>query len=231
MTLKFPAVGQAFGLLFFVEDAGPAPGRNRYWKMICQCGNSKVSRSDSIKRGTATSCGCAQKKASRDASMLDLAGAVYGRLTVLSWAGISKSCGSIWLCRCACGTEKTVTGHALRRGATVSCGCAKNDLPGLMPKEFLQKNNARTVNYRAKQANAGGSFSGEQVARLFDLQRGCCAWCAVALTPSFHRDHKVALHLGGSNDISNIELLCPTCNTRKSFKDQIAWANENGKLI
>ena len=36
-----------------------------------------------------------------------------------------------WLCRCDCGTEKTVLGGNLKRGTTVSCGCKhKNDLTG-----------------------------------------------------------------------------------------------------
>ena len=47
----------------------------------------------------------------------------------------------------------------------------------------------------------------------------------------FHRDHRVALANGGTNDIGNIELLCGSCNQRKSAKDEIAWANENGRLL
>lgn len=31
----------------------------------------------------------------------------------------------MWVCRCDCGKETTVTGYALRQGTTVSCGCKK----------------------------------------------------------------------------------------------------------
>lgn len=47
----------------------------------------------------------------------------------------------------------------------------------------------------------------------------------------FHRDHRTALVNGCTNDIGNIELLCGPCNQRKSAKDEIAWANENGRLL
>jgi 5-methylcytosine-specific restriction endonuclease McrA len=39
------------------------------------------------------------------------------------------------------------------------------------------------------------------------------------------------LSRGGSNDISNIELLCERCNLRKHAKDPIDWAQENGLLV
>jgi hypothetical protein len=51
----------------------------------------------------------------------NIAGEVFGKLTVLEYAGRAK-----WHCRCACGTKTTVHGQSLRRGATRSCGCAQN---------------------------------------------------------------------------------------------------------
>lgn len=77
----------------------------------------------------------------------------------------------------------------------------------------------------------GGSFTAAQIADLYAKQRGCCANCGVKLGEAFHRDHKVALHLGGSNDITNIELLCQPCNNKKHAKDAVRWANENGRLL
>ena len=52
----------------------------------------------------------------------DLTGKTFTRWTVLSFQGTSRK-GSVWLCRCACGTEKTVTGETLRNGQSKSCGC------------------------------------------------------------------------------------------------------------
>lgn len=68
---------------------------------------------------------------------VDRSGHIYGRLTVVAYAG--KSGGNkLWLCRCACGTLKTFHGGNLQSGASQSCGCwhkevvsrIRNDLRG-----------------------------------------------------------------------------------------------------
>jgi len=49
----------------------------------------------------------------------------FGRLVVVSYAGVrSKQCPvSLWTCKCDCGTEKVVRSDLLKRGLTKSCGC------------------------------------------------------------------------------------------------------------
>lgn len=59
-------------------------------------------------------------------ALINLAGARFGRLTVLS-RGENKGKKPGWLCRCDCGAEKTVNGSDLRGGAVQSCGCLRND--------------------------------------------------------------------------------------------------------
>ena len=58
----------------------------------------------------------------------DLTGKVFGRLTVLSFAGMSKWHTSMWLCRCECGSEKSILANALKTGNTRSCGCLQPDV-------------------------------------------------------------------------------------------------------
>lgn len=58
---------------------------------------------------------------------IDMSGRIFGILTVLGRDGITK-CGAIkWLCRCECGSEKSIDGVSLRRGASKSCGCTTYD--------------------------------------------------------------------------------------------------------
>lgn len=57
---------------------------------------------------------------------LNLIGQKFGRLTVLSQV-TPISGQSVWLCRCDCGTERKVRGERLKRGATQSCGCLRNE--------------------------------------------------------------------------------------------------------
>lgn len=52
----------------------------------------------------------------------DLAGRVFGRLTVVRRDGSDRD-GARWLCKCLCGSDRTVPGVRLRSGHTRSCGC------------------------------------------------------------------------------------------------------------
>lgn len=62
-----------------------------------------------------------------------------------------------------------------------------------------------------------GTYTYHDVISLYAMQQGRCAafWCAIELNGSYHVDHIVALAKGGSNDASNLQLLCPTCNLSK----------------
>ncbi|MBD2201542.1 hypothetical protein H6G33_09305 [Calothrix sp. FACHB-1219] len=55
--------------------------------------------------------------------IIDITGQVFGRLTVIKQIGFNKDRRALWLCKCSCGNETTVTGKALRAGTTRSCGC------------------------------------------------------------------------------------------------------------
>lgn len=55
---------------------------------------------------------------------IDVRGKTFGRLTALFESGRSRR-EILWRCRCSCGTEVDVRSYSLRRGLTVSCGCAK----------------------------------------------------------------------------------------------------------
>lgn len=54
----------------------------------------------------------------------------FGRLTVLRYAGRTRSRISRWECRCECGTIVVVAGTSLTRGGTRSCGCLQRELVG-----------------------------------------------------------------------------------------------------
>jgi len=49
---------------------------------------------------------------------IDLTGQKFGEWEVIEYSGYSK-----WLCRCSCGTEKSVEAYDLKKGKTKSCGC------------------------------------------------------------------------------------------------------------
>jgi len=51
---------------------------------------------------------------------------------------------------------------------------------------------------------------------LFTKQKGKCMYCGRRRTKrELHIDHKNPVARGGSNSLSNLQLLCSECNTRK----------------
>lgn len=59
--------------------------------------------------------------------LIDITGQRYGRLLVLKRFGRNASKQTLWLCRCDCGNEVSVTGSHLKNGDTRSCGCLHNE--------------------------------------------------------------------------------------------------------
>jgi len=69
------------------------------------------------------------------------------------------------------------------------------------------------------------------VVRLGEAQRWMCAVCNVDITKDYHLDHIQPLARGGKHEPKNLQLLCPSCNVRKSAKDPIKFMQEKGFLL
>ena len=61
-----------------------------------------------------------------DPRFINLTGNVFGRLTVLSYAG-KRGATKLWLCRCECGATTIVQRSNLVGGSTQSCGCLQSE--------------------------------------------------------------------------------------------------------
>ena len=48
-----------------------------------------------------------------------------------------------------------------------------------------------------------------------------CGHCGTLLDATYEVDHKQALMHGGTNDVSNLEALCPNCHRKKTTKDRL----------
>lgn len=58
----------------------------------------------------------------------DIIGQKFGRLTVIARHPVnSNDRKARWICKCDCGNEIVVTGKALRKGTTQSCGCLRRE--------------------------------------------------------------------------------------------------------
>lgn len=94
-------------------------------------------------------------------------------------------------------------------------------------KENPEVNRIGARKRRAVVRGCEGTHTKAQISELLSEQQGKCVYCKVALTKC-HADHILPLALGGSNWISNIQLLCPTCNQRKHAKHPAVFAKEMG---
>ncbi len=94
-----------------------------------------------------------------------------------------------------------------------------------------ERRREKTAIRRARKHNASGRYTTNQIVNLLKRQNSKCANCLCSIKQGYHVDHISPLSRGGSNDITNIQLLCPSCNMRKGSKDPIEWARSQGRLL
>jgi 5-methylcytosine-specific restriction endonuclease McrA len=89
-------------------------------------------------------------------------------------------------------------------------------------------------NRRAREYGSGGKLSQGLFEKLFNLQKGKCPVCKIALSnvkPRSPMDHITSLFNGGANEDWNIQILCQPCNRQKSAKDPTDFMQERGFLL
>ena len=116
---RIDLTNQRFGSLTAIEIAPPfiQPSGKKVsaWKCQCDCGNTVNVRTDNLRNGHTTSCGCA-------CGRVDITGKQFGRLTVSHYVGDGQ-----WECKCECGNRVVVRTYNLNSGNTKSCGCLQKD--------------------------------------------------------------------------------------------------------
>lgn len=162
--VRLDLVGQKFGRLKVLSYAYTKGGK-ALWNCLCDCGNTAIVSTDSLRSGDTTSCGCRKKEVAIEnikgqrKKTIPMIGKRFGRLLVLDQA---ENIGKLlaYRCRCDCGNEIIVRGESLRRNNTKSCGC--------LAKE-VQRETGRCSKGRVS-ANAV-DLTGERFGRLFVLER------------------------------------------------------------
>jgi hypothetical protein len=117
-------VGERFGRLVVIYRV---PGSNPIkYHCKCDCGKEVDIVKYGLLKGDTRSCGCLKSELLRKRASKDLVGKRFGRLTVLSKAGMYNG-QQKWLCKCDCGNTTEVITSYLTTGDTKSCGCYKID--------------------------------------------------------------------------------------------------------
>ena len=115
--------GQRFGRWTVLDRYERIPPKGEMkWLCRCDCGTQRYVRERSLRYGGSLSCGCFQREQAAQMRSKDLAGQVFGELTVLKKVESPEGTGTWWLCRCACGGECTVQSSLLTGGRKRHCG-------------------------------------------------------------------------------------------------------------
>lgn len=76
--------------------------------------------------------------------IIDLTNLKFGKWNIL-YKDISNKKGNYWICRCECGTIKSVLSKNLREGKSLSCGCIKREK---LKQNRIQPNDINEVGNR-----------------------------------------------------------------------------------
>lgn len=120
--------------------------RGVYFNCVCECGEKRIHRFNSLKSGHVKSCGCI--KFNNPLNYEDLSGMEFGRLKVIrrdiDRDSKMKRKGNVhWVCQCNCGNKKLIsaTGYQLKKGRVKSCGCYASEVLSERNKKYSSKTN------------------------------------------------------------------------------------------
>lgn len=118
--------GQRFGRLVALNPAGKDHWKKTLWVCRCDCGNRSKVRTQQLRDGKSTSCGCLTRErtsAARLRAAQDLTGETFGILTIVGREGRDAKGSTLWRGNCACGGEWIGKAGSIVIGERFSCGC------------------------------------------------------------------------------------------------------------
>ena len=115
--------GQRFGRLTVLKRHSENIDNRPAWLCQCDCGNTKIVSGHSLREHYTKSCGCLNREiASQRMEKPFVIGEKIGSWTILKKDLNIHHSYTYWICKCDCGTIKSVSSHSLRTGESKSCG-------------------------------------------------------------------------------------------------------------
>lgn len=180
-------VGQKFGKLLVLEKTDKRLHNSIMWKCICDCGNTKITNTKFLTRGAVKSCGCLPHNRGKNSKIVpikvDLTGKVFGKLKVISVAGVNKHSHRTWNCLCECGNSRIISTNQLNSGKHKSCGCfgvksgnrRGKDVYNFCGYEDISGTKWGTIKFGATVRNLVFEIDKEFIWNLFEKQNRKCA--------------------------------------------------------
>ena len=145
MGKKINEIGNVYGRLTVIEEAGKNKENRTLWLCQCECGNKKIIPGTNLRKGTTKSCGCLSKDVflqhvQERFEEKNLVGQRFGRLLVIEKTEKRQYGKVIYKCQCDCGNICEVCSNSLVSNLTKSCGClSKEKLKEHAEKMALEK--------------------------------------------------------------------------------------------
>ena len=183
----------------------------------CDCWKEVSPYLQKLEIWETTSCWCNRNNPAINRSTV-LVWEKYNRLTILIWEDTRKWRRYVNV-KCDCWTCKQVELYSLRSWWTKSCWC--------LNKEKIKRNKKTRDRVRLVSAKRRAIKKSQSdwtldwlIWRLFipillDNQIWECNLCWCDIVDNYHIDHIYPLSKWWIHWISNIQLLCPTCNMKK----------------
>jgi len=94
-------------------------------------------------------------------------------------------------------------------------------------KQYRAKNPDKVREWnQTRHKRKTGKLPRGTITNLMTEQNKECNICKIDIEHKYHMDHIYPLAKGGKHEPCNIQLLCPSCNMRKSAKDPIEFLKE-----
>lgn len=122
--MKLDLTGNKYGRLTVLGDVGKRTKSGKVlWHCLCECGTVTFVRTDHLKNGSITSCGCLNEEKKRE-RFKDLTGSETDNFKIVDRA-YSKNQRVYWNCICKhCGNHIELQSNQIERYS--SCGCKQN---------------------------------------------------------------------------------------------------------
>lgn len=119
-------IGERFGRLTVLKEAGRSAGGQVLWLCQCDCGKETTVVSSKLINGTTQSCGCLQRERAAESHKINLANSHIGNFSIIKEIPNKRaSDGSIiWGCVCDfCGRHRQLSSTVILKSIPYSCGC------------------------------------------------------------------------------------------------------------
>lgn len=157
--------GQKFDHLIALEPTEQKSYGSIVWKCQCDCGNITYKSVQKLNEKKNLSCGCVSSCLKKES----LIGQQFGKLTVISLDKEKTNNDiynrSFWICKCECGSIKSISGNNLRTYQTLSCGCLSSQGEEKIAKILVDNN----ILFEKEKTFEDGKYNGSNRNFRFDF--------------------------------------------------------------